>query len=385
MPPLEYVADPTPRRSLNRESMQSRDLILSTCGTSLLTNAAREPERRQQLVRLSNLKHREEVPDCDRPWAEELLARVQEELLAGDLVVVSKMSAELNALIRFYGGKASADRSHHILLCTDTWLGEATARIIEAWFKKQGASVNVIRQRDLQTADLEAFQLALSELVRWSEETLPGYRERGYRIIFNLTGGFKSVQGFLQTIAMFYADEVIYLFQEANDLMRIPRLPIKLTANDTVRQHLQVFRRLGASLGVAHTDGVPETLLMTVAGQTALSPWGNLVWEQSRKEIYRGRLWPSPSLKIRFGETFQESLRDLDSDWMALINQKIDHLAQYLETNLDRRSLDLKQLKGDPELPSTHELDAGPDQGAKRIFGHYEGDQFVLDKLGNRL
>ncbi len=365
--------------------MQSRDLILSTCGTSLLTNAAREPERRQQLVRLSNLKHREEVPDCDRPWAEELLARVQEELLAGDLVVVSKMSAELNALIRFYGGKASADRSHHILLCTDTWLGEATARIIEAWFKKQGASVNVIRQRDLQTADLEAFQLALSELVRWSEETLPGYRERGYRIIFNLTGGFKSVQGFLQTIAMFYADEVIYLFQEANDLMRIPRLPIKLTANDTVRQHLQVFRRLGASLGVAHTDGVPETLLMTVAGQTALSPWGNLVWEQSRKEIYRGRLWPSPSLKIRFGETFQESLRDLDSDWMALINQKIDHLAQYLETNLDRRSLDLKQLKGDPELPSTHELDAGPDQGAKRIFGHYEGDQFVLDKLGNRL
>lgn len=32
-------------------------------------------------------------------------------------------------------------------------------------------------------------------------------------------------------------------------------------------------------------------------------------------------------------------------------------------------------------LPSTHEMDAWADLDAKRIFGHFEGGIFVLDKL----
>jgi hypothetical protein len=34
---------------------------------------------------------------------------------------------------------------------------------------------------------------------------------------------------------------------------------------------------------------------------------------------------------------------------------------------------------------STHEIDAWHDGGAKRIFGHYEGGVFVLDRLDEAL
>ena len=62
----------------------------------------------------------------------------------------------------------------------------------------------------------------------------------------------------------------------------------------------------------------------------------------------------------------------------------LDDLARYLETGQDQRSFDFKPLKGVP-LPPTHEMDAWADQDAKRIFGHYEGQVFVLDRLDKAL
>jgi CRISPR/Cas system-associated protein Csm6 len=64
-------------------------------------------------------------------------------------------------------------------------------------------------------------------------------------VVFNLTGGFKSVQGFLQAISSFYADETIYIFQFSSELLQIPRLPIKLDTQGIIDENLTIFRRLG--------------------------------------------------------------------------------------------------------------------------------------------
>lgn len=48
-------------------------------------------------------------------------------------------------------------------------------------------------------------------------------------------------------------------------------------------------------------------------------------------------------------------------------------------------SLNFKELKGNPKPPSTHECDAWADQDAKRLFGHFEKDSFVLDQLAKAL
>lgn len=67
------------------------------------------------------------------------------------------------------------------------------------------------------------------------------------------------------------------------------------------------------------------------------------------------------------------------------MNEKIDDLVRYLTTKQHLKGLDVKQLRGNPLPPSTHECDAWSDQDARRIFMHYEGDTLVLDQLGKGL
>jgi putative CRISPR-associated protein (TIGR02619 family) len=189
------------------------------------------------------------------------------------------------------------------LLSTDTWLGEEAAKLVAKWLDNHNLRVEVRRQADLQTSDLAAFQLALSELVHWSEETLPRFHQSGYRVIFNLTGCFKSVQGFLQTLAMFYADEVVYIFETTPELMRIPRLPVRISAEEMIRDHISLFRRLALRLTVTNAEGVPETLLMQLDGQIALSPWGELVWQREGKRLYEQRVLRQNSVRPVFSMT----------------------------------------------------------------------------------
>lgn len=245
----------------------------------------------------------------------------------------------------------------------------------------------VERRIDLQTRDLDAFRIAMSELVEWCETNIPLYRQRKYRIIFNLTGGFKSVNGFLQALAMIYADEAIYVFESEADLLTLPRLPIQVVETDVVRRELLKFRRLANRLNVDNTDGIAETLLWLIDEKTCLSPWGELIWQRARTNIYEDRLWESPSNKIRFGNNFEKSINGCKKDRLYLLNLRLDDLAVHLEApeGANVRRLDLKKLQGKAVAGSTHELDAWSDADTKRIYGHFEGDVFVLDRLDKAL
>lgn len=372
--------------------------ILSPCGTSLLTNQGSDIERKL-VSKYANAKHKYEILSEDVQQLEDLIARVTEKVKSADYQLASRMSAELNTIIKLYDGRVvnpsttlrvNVERSrdvknndYHQLICTDTWLGESTAKLVAMWLQERGLIAEVKRQLDLQTKDINAFQLALSEIVQWCEETIPGYKQAGYRIIFNLTGGFKSVQGFLQTLATFYADETVYIFETATDLLRIPRLPVEMNAENTVRQHLNVFRRLAMGLPVANIDGVPETLIMQIDNTICFSPWGSLVWGKTKEKIYQEGLYPSPSAKLKFSSNFERSVKGISPDRLGLVNNRLDQLSKCLETKGEYNppSLDFKALKGNPCPPSTHELDAWSDGDAQRIFGHYKGDCFVLYKL----
>jgi hypothetical protein len=265
--------------------------------------------------------------------------------------------------------------------------GEATATSVAGWLRKTGFTVDIRRQPDLRTDDLQAFQAALSDLVQWCEETVSGYAKNHYRIIFNLTGGFKSVQGFLQTLAMFYADEAVYIFETGKELLRIPRLPVTMSAEKEVRKHLQTFRRLAQGLPVADVADISETLLLKIDGEAALSAWGVLVWEQTKRSLYVEELHPSPSSKLVFGPQFKRSLENLAPDRLRHVNERLDQLARRLEEGAiyNPCSLDFKALQGSGYKGSTHECDAYADEDAKRLFGHFEGGSYVLDRLDKGL
>jgi putative CRISPR-associated protein (TIGR02619 family) len=360
--------------------------VLSPCGTSLLTNQG-NLEQRKLIAKYANFPYFADIPQTDSENLTSLIEQVSVKMSSADLTEAAKMSAELNCITKIYQGQINSSQDYHLLLCTDTWLGENTANLVATWLKKKGLTVEVKRQQDLQTKDIISFQSALSDLVEWCQTTVLGYRHSGYHVIFNLTGGFKSVQGFLQTLANLYADEAVYVFESSTDLLRIPRLPVDMAAEDTVKKNLGIFRRLAQDLIVTNTADIPETLLMKIGDNVGLSPWGDLVWGETKFKIYQEGIYPSPSDKIVFGEKFEKSLAGLAPDRLVLVNEKLDQLAKCLETDNQNnpKSLSFKQLTSNPYPPCTHEFYAWSDGNASRIFGYYEKDVFIVDRLDRHL
>lgn len=360
-------------------------LVLSPCGTSLLTNHA--GEHRSLVTKISNARSPDEVPVESLAAARAVITKARAALAEATPATVHRLSAELNALSRLYGGDmAKGARDVHFLLCTDTWLGSETAALVQAWLEQHGIQAQVQRQTDLRTVSVDEFQVALSDLARWCADTLPGYRDHGFRVVFNLTGGFKSVNGFLQALAMIHADETVYVFEGEQSLLRLPRLPMRMAELDHVREHVQQLRRLARNLP-ADASGIPETFVFQVGGLTTLSAWGAAVWGELHRRLYEEKLWQPPSTLIRFGPQFEDSVakKAPSPDRRRMVNQRLDDLAVLLEQGTNPRRLDFKKLCGNPRPPATHELDAWADQDAKRIFGHYEGDVFQLDRLDDAL
>jgi len=361
--------------------------ILSPCGTSLLTNQADKDER-GLIFKYANKKNRDEIVENDRNKLENLIVKVSDSLKTTDNENAMKMSAELNGIIKIYNGKITNGGDFHFLLSTDTWLGEETAKLVKSWLEHHNGLIVIIhRQTDLQTADISAFQLSLSDLIKKLSEEIPEYSRQGYKIIFNLTGGFKSVQGFLQSIANFYADEAVYIFETSSELLRIPKLPVRMDVLAVVKEKIIVFRQLSLGINIEGNSlaTIPETLLFKIDNQIVLSPWGEIIWEQSKAELYKKSLLPPPIDKIKYADKFKEDVRSLEEERILIVNKRIDQLVKYLQERINLKSLDFKQIKGDLMLPSTHEIDAWSDRDAKRIFGHYEGNIFIIDKLNKGL
>lgn len=361
------------------------NLIISTCGTSLLTNNA-DGDVRSLLIRHANLKNASDCPTAERLLIDNhLRQRASDVKQAGD-AELAKLSAEMNAIFKFYDGNPTP-QDMHILIHTDTWLGRETGNLLRDVLSQRGFSVDTPTISDLRTQDVDSFQLALSELVKWAAETLPAYQQQQYNIIFNLTGGFKSIQGFMQTLAMLYADETVYIFESNKELLRLPRLPVRLDGEQIVRDHLAVLCPLALGLPVSRNavDALPETLVLRLDNDRALSPWGELLWQQHKTAVYRTGLHTAPSTKIQFTDTFQRSIAGLSPDRYERLNQQIDKLAQFLHsqraTNL--LSLDVKALRIPRHGGCTHEFDAWHDQNAKRVFGWLKGDTFICEILEN--
>ncbi len=364
---------------------QSR-LILTTCGTSLLTNGV-DQETRSRINRLANRGEQdisgEEKGLLDRHIEERRrLLSVTE-----NLDEIRRLSAELNGLITYLGGNLSpapGRPDEHILLTSDTYLGVRVGEIMGDWLRDRGFSVRTWTPERLTTSDRDGFRHAMAELVRCCEDQLPGYKAGGYHIAFNLTGGFKSIQGFMQTLGMFYADEMFYIFETGKSLITIPRLPVRLEAEDVIRENEKCIRRLGLeeTLPLRECRGIPETLLFDDGHDAMLSEWGQLIWQKSKHELYSKELLdPLPGL--RYGSAFPKKVRQLNlsPDRLATLNERLDQLSLTVRGKRENlRSLDLKPLKGDPRPPSTHECDVWSDD-ERRLFGHYEDGVFVLDDI----
>jgi len=363
-------------------------VIVSPCGTSTLTNQA-DGDIRTLLNETADSRE-QDLTSEQKLILEQYIEQRRSEILQADIAKVRKSSAELNGILSYYQNQIPPKQDIHFLLATATYQGQKTAGIIQSWLEQHGCCVQIASiSKYLNVNNTENFRIAMSELVEWAEDTLPGYRKSHYKIVFNLTGGFKSVNGFLQAMGMFYADECVYIFQSSSELLRIPRLPVKLDPEGIIQENLTIFRRLAQdeTLPLEMCRAIPETLLHQVGDEVELSEWGELLWNRCKDDYYSEQLLEPLSPKIRYSESFQKTFASLPPDRKIIVNERLDQLSRCLATNqnYNPKSLDFKALKKNPCPPSTHECDAWSDLDAKRIFGHFEHETFVIDKLDKGL
>lgn len=349
-------------------------LIVSTVGTSLLSNVARgKGTETESLLRdTANLKDNE-IKEEQKAVILQLAQEASKKLETSSPHEARRLSAELNGIWGYYGlntlreGRAE---DIHYLISTDTFQGSLAAELLKKYLRDQGFTVlDVFKPPGLSTADTQSFSKGIKQIVKWCHEVIAEYRRQGYYVVFNLVGSFKSLQGFMNTLGMFYADEIIYIFEaKTADLVRIPRLPIRMELQPVLKEKAKVFALMAEGY-IAQRDevtGIPEIYLdMDEQGFTTLSEWGLLIWNENKKDVLGSLPLQEFNFKgLKYERSFEKDFEELDKTRRADI---ISTLAQVAV---------IYQEKGLAGLRAHPGLQYSDYQGLKeRKIGHFRLDQ----------
>ena len=316
--------------------------VLSTIGTSILTNLidrgnAAEGTWFGVLRDSANLKP-EELDKGAETVINTLADRALEKLLENDIKTNRRISAELNGIYGIYDGQLPENSSdQHYLICTDTAQGQQTGKLIGDFLMDRFSAVNIVTPSQLSTKDTEVFATGTKELIKWLEENVPWRRESGYRVIFNLVGGFKSLQGYMQTFGAFYADEIVYIFEGSSDLIKIPCLPIRVDTT-VIQRHRTQFAMMtaGTMYPIDELTGVPGTLLEIVEDEdqicAGLSAWGELIWNQTKSNLLTKELLQFQ--RLEYADSFIDDHNNTrDNGARVTLQETLAKIAFTLEKN----------------------------------------------------
>ncbi len=280
--------------------------VVSSIGTSILTNHA--GPMLDLLKRTANIKSIDTFGEERRVFETHLTER-HSWILDGNEKAVRDLSAELNGLFAL---ELPFAETSHLLFCTDTVQGRATSEIIEEKLNQLGVRrVEICVLNKMTTASQHDFAQGVDSLLNICEERLIPLRESGHHIVFNLVGGFKSLQAYLQMLGMIYADEICYLFEApGSPLLTIPRLPIHFDLGP-LSQSLALMARLAANATVVEGEvsALPSIYVEIADGEAILSVWGKLIWSREKQELLSGDLLEHPG--IGYEPTFRKDYEHL--------------------------------------------------------------------------
>jgi putative CRISPR-associated protein (TIGR02619 family) len=323
-------------------------VVISSIGTSLLTQQINRDNMDEKdwykLLRDTANLTRQNTPKNVINIVNILEERAIDKLTSSNIKNIRRASAELNGIYGLYQEDLTqAKTDFHWLICTDTLQGETTGKIVEIFLQKQSINVECYKPQYLSTADTESFTQGIDDLLTKLEEITQGYDH----VCFNLVGGFKSLQGYLNTIGMFYADEIIYIFEgENSDLITIPRLPIKVDSSIIEPYKVQfVIMSLGYQLPLNQLTDIPESLLTIVDGEATLSNWGKLTWNKCKKEFLNANLLTFPYL--HYEKSFLTDYQNQKNPQERIkLQETLAKVSYLLSKNQGDRSL----LRDDPGL-----------------------------------
>lgn len=286
-------------------------LVISTVGTSILTNQINmrsESDWSDLLEARANDKELngedilEAMEKLPRKAKEKLYSDPEHKIINHDIDEIRKSSAELNGIYGLYRDQLNqGNQDIHWLITTDTAQGQVSAELIRDFLRNNHLVADIHTPKDLSTASTESFTSGIDELLKWFDEIIPGYRDSDYHICFNLVGGFKALQGYANTIGMFYrVHEMIYIFEGSSkkeEVITISRLPIQV--DKSVIKPVQ-FALMASEVGIwvklSELQSVSETLIFVVGEEATLSNWGRLTWNNCKRELLARDLLEFPCL-----------------------------------------------------------------------------------------
>jgi len=299
-------------------------LVISTVGTSLLINRIDTDiddnnwyKRLQQTANYSDdevSQHHQDVKQV----IEELKKRAETELYSNYTERIREASAELNGIYALYNETIEKGRSDtHLLVATDTAQGRIAAEIVESFLKSKGLTNTSIHvQPGLSTASSEIFVEGMAKLIPGMQETITACKkDPNYTICFNLVGGFKALQGYFNTIGMFYADEIIYVFEGSNTLITIPRLPVKVDVNKVEPYKVQLAMMDVGEINTSFEEAkkVPKDWVLVDGHEMTLSTWGQLIWNQCKDDLL-SQNQPLTFPKIDYQNSFLDDYKKIEGN-----------------------------------------------------------------------
>jgi putative CRISPR-associated protein (TIGR02619 family) len=353
-------------------------LILSTIGTSLLTNQV-SGEQRTELFKASNLKEKEYSSALIGliEYIKETLDKKLKEATEADL---RRLSAEMNGILGVYEGAFPENSQDiHVLVATDTYQGKVTTKIIEDYLQTKNLQVITYTPQNLTTASKTSFMQGIKDLLKWFDDSkgldIEKYKENKYEVIFNLTGGFKSLQGYLNTIGMFYADRMVYIFEAGNELIEIPKLPIELNPQLFLQNAIE-FSLMYNDLP-CHALNIPKLMLEEYDRNAyILSDWGMLAWNKVKKRILSEQLLVFPSLK--YDKSFEKDFQKATQQERIELQETLSKVSAILQQNKD----------GVAKLKQEGGLQYDNYAGKNTEIGHFrinQGDRVSCTIINNEL
>jgi len=249
--------------------------LIITCGTSLFTNISRD----KSLYAFSNYTT-DNIPADGKEKIDRYYAAAKSALCGVKTSAeLCGMSAELNTIASYYGDFTGVC-DELFFLHTDTYLGKLAAGLYAEFLGDRfGLKCYAVRVPGLRTDSFENFNRGLASL--YSDEFLKLYKNPSGKVIFVLSGGFKSWSGYMQSIGMLYADEILYQFESGGHLISIPKIPVKADLADNAVMALKLILS-GADITDEVKNSLPAAAYTERDGKILLTNMGKLLLDISK-------------------------------------------------------------------------------------------------------
>jgi putative CRISPR-associated protein (TIGR02619 family) len=317
-------------------------LVISTVGTSVLTNQIDPDIDDNYYERLQQTANYTDNEIQDDPKIKEIISelkeRAEQELSSNYTDKIRKASAELNGIYGLYNEQIEQGiPDMHLLVTTDTAQGRVSAEVVESFLKSKGlTNISTHAQPGLSTASSDIFVEGMAKLIPSMQEIIKDCKNSRYTICFNLVGGFKALQGYFNTIGMFYADEIIYVFEGSNQLIKIPKLPVKVDVSEIEPYKVQLAMMDVGEISTSWEEAqeVPKEWVFVIEPKMILSAWGELLWDQCKEELL-SKERPLPFPKLEYHQSFLDDYQAKPANEKIILEENLARAACLLKNHRD--------------------------------------------------